>query len=241
MIASYVTLTSGSDQIRAYVARPDGPGPYPGVVAIPHAGNWDEYFREFTRRWADHGFIGICPNIFERAGHGTPDDVAARLRGEGGVADDTVVSDAEAAMNWVKAQPFSNGKVGITGHCSGSRHAVLAASRVEGFGAVGNLWGGRVIMTPEQLNPRTPVAPIDLTPNLNAPMIGLFGNEDRGPSPEQVNQHEAVLQQYGKTYVFYRYDGAGHAFFTYDRPSYRQEQAIDGWNKLEEFFRQYLA
>jgi carboxymethylenebutenolidase len=111
---------------------------------------------------------------------------------------------------------------------------------VPAFDVVGNLWGARVVMTPAQLNEKTPVAPIDLIPQLNAPMIGLFGNEDTSPSPAEVNQLEEALKANGKTYMFYRYDGAGLGFFYYDRPLYRQQQAMDGWNKLEDFFNQYL-
>jgi len=206
-----------------------------------HPPGWDEFFREFSRRFAEHGYIAICPNLFERFGHGTPDDVAARVRSEGGVADDSVVADAEAALAWVKAQPTSNGQVGIIGTCGGGRHAVLVASRAQGFGAVADLWGGGIVASPEQLTEKRPVAPIDLTPNLSAPLIGLFGNEDTGPSPAQVDQHEEALQQNGKTYMFHRYDGAGHGFFFYDRPNYRPQQAMDGWNKVVEFFNQHLG
>jgi carboxymethylenebutenolidase len=242
MVAGVSSITGGGgDPIHAYIARPDGPGPFPGVVLMHHPPGWDEFFREFSRRFAEHGYIAICPNLFERFGHGTPDDVGARVRSEGGVADDSVVADAEAALAWVKAQPTSNGKVGIIGTCGGGRHAVLVASRVQGFGAVADLWGGRVVMSPEQLNEKLPVAPIDLTPNLSAPLIGLFGNEDTGPSPAQVDQHEEALQQHGKTYMFHRYDGAGHGFFFYDRPTYRPQQAMDGWNKVVEFFNQHLG
>lgn len=231
----------GGDQIHAYIAQPDGPGPYPGVVLMHHPPGWDEFYREFSRRFAEHGYIAICPNLFERFGHGTPDDVAARVRSEGGVADDSVVADAEAALAWVKAQPTSNGQVGIIGTCGGGRHAVLVASRAQGFGAVADLWGGGIVASPEQLTEKRPVAPIDLTPNLSAPLIGLFGNEDTGPSPAQVDQHEEALQQNGKTYMFHRYDGAGHGFFFYDRPNYRPQQAMDGWNQVVAWFNQYLG
>jgi carboxymethylenebutenolidase len=117
---------------------------------------------------------------------------------------------------------------------------LLVASSVQGFDAVADLWGGGVIASPGQLNDKQPVAVIDLTPNLTAPLIGLFGNDDRGPNPEQVNQHEEVLKQQGKTYIFHRYDGAGHGFFYYHLPLYRQQQAMDGWDKVEDFFNQYL-
>lgn len=230
----------GGDSIHAYVARPDGPGPYPGVVLVHHLPGWDEFYQEFTRRFANHGFIAISPDLYCRDGHGTPDDVAAKVRAEGGAPDQRVVSDLEAAMRWLKEQPTSNGKVGIVGTCSGGRHAVLTASSVQGFDAVVDLWGGNVVMPPDQLNDKRPVAPIDLTPGLTAPLLGLFGNDDQSPSPEQVDQHEAVLKEQGKQYEFHRYDGAGHGFFYYDRPAYRQQQAMDGWNKVVAFFNQHL-
>ena len=80
-------------------------------------------------------------------------------------------------------------------------------------------------MSKEELNAKTPVAPIDMTKDLCCPLLGMFGNDDRAPSPEQVNQHEAELKKHGKTYEFHRYDGAGHGFFYWHRPLYRPEQA----------------
>jgi len=231
----------GGTPTHVYVARPDGAGPYPGLVLLAHAPGWDEYYREFSRRFAAHGFIATAPNIYERYGHGTPDDVAARARADGGLSDAEVIALSDASMKWVKAQPGSNGKVGIIGNCSSGRYAVLVASSIPGFDAVADLWGGRVVMTPEQLNEKTPVAPIDLTAQLNAPLIGIFGNDDMGPSPAQVDQHEAALKEYGKNYQFNRYDGASHAFMVYDRSSYRQQQAMDAWDKIEAWFKQYLA
>jgi len=243
MSASTVTINGfNGDPIKAYAAVPQGSGPFPGVVMIPHAPGWDEFCREFVRRLADHGFMAIVPNVFERYGPGTPDEQIARARADGYPSDASVIADAEAAMKWLKAQPQSNGKVGVTGPCSGGRHAVLVASSVPGFDAVVNLWGGNVVQPPEQLNEKQPVAPIDLIPNLTAPMLGIFGNDDRNPSPDMVNQLEAKLQENGKTYQFHRYDGAGHGIFYYHIPMfYRPQQAIDGWNKLLDWFQQYLA
>jgi len=242
IVAGITTIPGGNgDSIHAYVARPDGAGPYPGVVLVHHLPGWDEFYQEFARRFANHGFIAVAPDLYCRDGHGTPDDVAAKVRAEGGVADARVIADCEAAMRHLKGMPTSNGKVGITGTCSGGRHAVLVASSVEGFGAVADLWGGGVVASPDQLNEKRPVAPVDLTPNLTAPLLGLFGNEDQSPSPEQVNQHEQALQANGKAYAFHRYDGAGHGFFYYDRPAYRPQQAMDGWGKLHDFFKQHLG
>ncbi|MGH7081647.1 MAG: dienelactone hydrolase family protein, partial [Acetobacteraceae bacterium] len=103
------------------------------------------------------------------------------------------------------------------------------------------LWGGRVVMSKEELTPKQPTAPIEFTKYLSCPLLGLFGNEDRAPSPEQVDQHEAELKKHHKHYEFHRYDGAGHGFFYYDRPMYRIEQALDGWRKVLGFLQQHLA
>jgi len=167
------------DEITAYIARPISDDPVPGVVAVHHMPGWDEFYREFSERLARHGLFVICPNLYDRFGHGTPDDITAKVRSEGGVRDDTVVADCEAAANWLRAQPGSSGKVGIIGTCSGGRHALLTASRVSGFDAVADLWGGGVVMSKEELSDARPVAPIDYTAGLSAPLLGLFGNDDK--------------------------------------------------------------
>ena len=237
-----ITYAGGKgDQINAYVAKPLGEGRKGGIVLVHHMPGWDEFYREFANRLAFHGYNVICPNLYSRFGHGTPDDVTAKVRGQGGVPDETVIGDCEAGMKWLKALPDSNGKVGIIGTCSGGRHAVLTASSVAGFNAVVDCWGGGVVQAKDQLTPQQPVAPIDLTSKLEAPILGLFGNDDQRPSPADVNTHEAELKKQGKNYEFHRYDGAGHGFFYYDRPNYRQEQCMDGWSKIFPFFEKHLS
>ena len=231
----------GGDQIHAYVARPTGDEPAPGIVAVHHLPGWDEFYREFSDRLARHGYTVICPDLYCRFGHGTPDDVAAQVRAEGGAPDDGVVADCAAALSWLRALPNSNGKVGIIGSCSGGRHALLAASRVSGFDAVVDLWGGGVIQSAEELSPARPVSPVDYTADLSAPLLGIFGNDDRYPTPELVDQHEAELKRLGKAHEFHRYDGASHAFFYYHTPMYRPEQAMDAWGKVFTFFGDHLS
>jgi carboxymethylenebutenolidase len=237
-----ITYPGGNgDQIYAYVARPGTPGPHPGIVAVHHMPGWDEFYREFSDRLARHGYTVICPDLYSRYGHGAPDDIAAKVRGEGGVHDDSVVADLAAAREWLLAEPSSNGKVGIIGTCSGGRHALLTASRTQGFDAIADLWGGGVIMSNEELSPARPVAPIDYTADLNTPLLGIFGNDDKYPTPELVDQHEAELKRLGKDYEFHRYDGASHGFFYYQAPMYRPEAAMDAWEKVFDFFGSRLA
>ena len=240
--AETVTMTSANgDSINAYLARPLGKGPFPCMVLAHHMPGWDAWYREIAFKFALHGYLSISPNLFFRTGQGTPEDIAAKVRADGGVPDDQVVGDLAGALKYVHALKDVNGKVGIFGTCSGGRHAFLAACRAPGFDALVDCWGGNVVMRPDQLSPKTPVAPIDYTKDLSCPMLGLFGNDDTTPAPEQVNQHEAELKKYGKNYEFHRYDGAGHGFFYYHRPMYRQAQAVDGWEKVFAFLGKYLA
>jgi carboxymethylenebutenolidase len=82
---------------------------------------------------------------------------------------------------------------------------------------------------------------VDKTPNLSCPLLGLFGADDQHPSPEQVGELEQALKAAGKTYEFHSYEGAGHAFFSVNRPSYRVEAANDGWQRIWDFYGQYLS
>lgn len=243
MIAETVTIPGANgDLIHAYYSRPAGAGPFPGVVWLHHMPGWDEWSKEVSRKLAYHGYATIAPDLYCRVAHGSPDDVAAKARSEGGIPDAQVVGDAAACRDFLRSQANANGKAGVIGTCSGGRHTVLAASCSQGWDAAVDLWGGGVVMRQEDLTEKRPVAPIDYTRDLDCPLLGLFGNDDRAPTPEQVDLHEAELKKHGKTYEFHRYDGAGHGFFYYDRPqAYRAEQAVDGWKKVLDFFARNLG
>jgi carboxymethylenebutenolidase len=96
-------------------------------------------------------------------------------------------------------------------------------------------------MDESELNDKSPVAPLDFTRDLDCPLLGLFGEDDTSPSPEQVAIHEEVLRAHGKPYEFHMYPGAGHGFFYHNRPNYRQEQAVDGWGKVFAFLGRHLT
>lgn len=242
MLAEIVTVAGNDHElINAYYARPLGAGPFPAMVLIHHMPGWDAWYFEATRTFAAQGYVTLSPNLYFRAGHGTPDDVAARVRAEGGVADDQAVGDIEGSMRWLRSLPYVNGKVGVFGTCSGGRHAYLAACRTKGFDAVVDCWGGGIVMAPSDISPKRPVAPIDYTADLNCPILGIFGEQDRSPTPEHVAQLEAALKQHGKDYEFHMYPDAGHGFFYHNRPAYRQVQAVDGWSKVFDFLGRKLA
>jgi len=229
------------DEIEAYMARPLGSGLYPGVVVIHHMPGWDAATKEITRRFSHNGYIAIDPNLYTREGPGEPDDVAAVARAAGGAPDARVMGDVDGAAAHIRSLPYHNGKIGVIGFCSGGRQTYLSACTLNTFDAAVDCWGGRVIAPADQLTERQPVAPIDFTADLSCPLLGIFGQDDMSPTPEDVDLTEAELKKHGKTYEFHRYEGAGHGFFAVDRLSYRAVQATEAWVEVFKWFDKYLA
>src|SRR5690348_15651638 len=211
----------GGDEIEAYLARPEGDGPRGGVVVIHHMPGYDRSSKEIVRRFAELGYDAICPNLHHREAPGAaPDDAAAASRAQGGVPDERLLGDVGGAVTYLRALPSSNGKVATIGYCSGGRQSVLAACNLDLDAAV-DCYGAFVVGTPPPEFPLKVTDIVDQLGNLRCPLLGLFGNDDKYPTPEHVDELEGYLKQHGKTYEFHRYDGAGHAFFSVDRPSYR--------------------
>ena len=242
LIARTIRITGhAGDEIEAYLAQPEEGGRRGGVVVIHHMPGYDRGSKEKVRRFAELGYDAICPNLYWREAPGaSPDDAAAKARANGGVPDERLLGDVGGAASYLRGLPTSNGKVGVIGYCSGGRQSVLAACNLDVDAAV-DCYGAFVTGTPPEGFPLRIGNLVDQLPNLKAPLLGLFGNEDQYPSPEQVDELEAILRKQGKQFEFHRYDGAGHAFFSSDRPSYRVEAANDGWERIEAFFGQYLG
>jgi carboxymethylenebutenolidase len=189
---------------------------------------YDRATKEIVRTFGVYGYAALLPNLFHRyAPPGTSSgDAAAAARAAGGVPDEQLLGDAQGAIDHLRARPESNGKVGVIGYCSGGRQTFLVACTLDVDAAVDCYGGG---------------ADVSLAPDLRCPLLGLFGNEDGRPSPADVDELEAALRANGKTFDFHRYDGAGHAFFSVDRPSYSLDAAKDGWKQIWSFFGRELS
>jgi carboxymethylenebutenolidase len=242
MMAETISITGhGGDRVEAYLARPLGPGPYGSVVVIHHLPGYDEPTKEITRKFASHGYLALCPNLFSREAPGaSPDDAAATARARGGVPDDRLVGDVAGAVDYLRALPSSNRKAATIGYCSGGRQSFLAACSLQLDAAV-DCYGAFVAGAPLE-GSQLKAGPIaHLAEDLSCPLLGLFGEEDQHPSPSEVAELDEILNDAGKTHEFHSYPGAGHAFFAVNRPAYRPEAASDGWQRIWDFFGRYLA
>ena len=196
LIAEEVRITGhGGDEINAYLARPAGPGPFPGVGVIHHMPGWDEATTEIARRFAAHGYIAIVPNLHYREGpDASPDDAAAASRAAGGVPDGRFLGDLKGALDHVSALKEHNGLSGVIGYCSGGRQAFLAACTLEIDAAV-DCYGAFVVGEPPEGMPLQVTPIVHLAKDIRCPLLGLFGNEDKFPSPEQVDELEEELKR----------------------------------------------
>ncbi len=232
----------GGDEIEAYLAVPDDGATARGsVVVIHHMPGYDSSSKEIVRKFAANGYAGLMPNLYYREAPGaSPDDAAATARANGGVPDERLVGDVAGAADYLRSLQSSNGKVGVIGYCSGGRQSFLAACSLNLDAAV-DCYGAFIMSSPPEGMPLK-AGPIgDLAPQLSCPLLGLFGADDKYPTPEETAELSKVLDEQSKPHEFHTYDGAGHAFFSVDRPAYRPEAANDGWQKIWDFYRRYLA
>ncbi len=240
--AETITITGhGGDEIEAYRATPLAEGPRGGIVWIHHMPGYDRETKEFVRRLAVDGYHVVAPNLYSREAPGAaPADAAAAARAAGGVPDERLVGDVAGAIEHLRTLPGANGKFGVIGHCSGGRHAFLAACSLP-FDAAVDCYGAFIVDDPPEGMPKAMKPILNLAPQLSCPMLGLFGLDDIFPTPEAVATLDAELTKLGKPHEFHSYEGAGHSFFSVDRPAYRPEAAVDGWRRIGAFFTTQLG
>jgi carboxymethylenebutenolidase len=150
------------------------------------------------------------------------------------VPDEQVLSDLDAGMAWAERNGGDTSRLGITGFCWGGRITWLYAAHQPKVKA-GVAWYGRLVGDSSEL---TPTFPVDMTSQLNAPVLGLYGGQDQGIPLEDVEKMRAALKAAGSHSTIHVYPEAPHAFYADYRPSYRKDAAEDGWRRLHAWFKQ---
>src|SRR5688572_16360820 len=212
MTARTITIRGHNKQeIEAYIAQPVDRGPSPGVLVFHHMPGYDRESKEACRTFAVRGYTALMPNLFHRYAPGAKwPDAAAAAREAGGVPDEQAMGDGRGAIEHLRSLADANGKIGVIGYCSGGRQTYIAACTLDVDAAVDCYGGGVVVDDPGQLTPQRPVAPLDMTPNMRCPLLGLFGDLDGNPTPEHVARTRKELEVHGKAFEFFQYPEAGH-------------------------------
>ncbi len=216
-----------------FVSRPDGEGPFPGIVVAQHREGIDGFVKEMTNRLALMGYVAVAPEIYHRDGPDCQDEGPTRANR---LQDPTVMVDINASVDFLKGLPYVRAnRIGIVGFCQGGRVAYLMAGVNPEFKVCVSYYGGGLFAA-RGGGP----SPFERTPQINCPVLGHFGTDDVNPSPDDVRKLDAELTKYGKAHDFYSYSGAGHAFMNFDAESYRADADRISWPRTLEFLKKYL-
>jgi carboxymethylenebutenolidase len=243
MPGSMVTLEVDGAPMRTYLAVPDGEGPFPAIALGQHRLGIDVFMRDRCNRLADAGFAAAAPDLYHRSWAPEQfDEVTALPRGDehaesilrplsGKMHDEEIVHDMNAALSLLKEQPqVGSSPLGVLGFCMGGRVAYLMATRNARLKATACFYPGNVF-TPRGGGP----APFAASDRIMSPMIGLFGNLDTGPSPEDVERIDKELTRLQVEHEFHAFDGVAHAFMDPTAAIYSQAVADEAWSKAIAF------
>jgi carboxymethylenebutenolidase len=240
LVAGDVTVKSGNDTLPAYQARPEAAGKYPVIVVISEIWGLHEYIRDVARRFAKEGFYAIAPELFQREGgvsHLT--DVQEILKIVLNVPRKQVLQDLSATAAYARGQAAAvANRVGVTGFCWGGSTTMQYAAHDQGLRAAVAWYGPP--NRPYKDEPQ-PVTGFDVAKDIKCAFLGLFGEEDKNPPPDDVRKFEALLKQHNQNVEMMIYPNAGHAFHADYRQSYRPEAAKDAWGRCVEWFKRHLS
>lgn len=242
LVTRQVTFAApdGAD-LPAYVARPEGAGPFPVVIVASEIFGLHAYIQDVCRRLARQGYAAMAPGYFLRAGDPAPlSDFAEILPIVNASGHDQVMGDTGAALAWLGVQPWADvSRAGITGFCWGGT-VVWMACAAHPFRA-GAAWYGR-LAAPAQGGEAGRPWPVDVADRLRGPVLGLYAENDRGIPLETVEAMRAALAQAGRgDSEIVVYPGTEHGFHADYRPSYDAAAAADGWARMSALFAERLG
>jgi carboxymethylenebutenolidase len=240
LIAGEVSIPTTDGPIPAYRAMPATGNSFPVVLVVQEIFGVHEYIRDICRRFAKLGHLAVAPELFAHQGDVSKmsdiNDILSKVVSK--VPDAQVMSDLDATVAWAdRSSKGDIAKLGITGFCWGGRIVWLYAAHNPQLKA-GVAWYGRLVGRANELQPKHP---IDVAASLKAPVLGLYGGDDSGIPLDTVEQMRKALKAQASPSEIIVYPNTPHGFHGDYRPSYRKEQAEDGWKRLQEWFKKHSA
>jgi carboxymethylenebutenolidase len=229
-----VPVKDGS--IPAYRAMPDKGGPFPTVLVIHEAWGVHEHIKDVCRRLAKAGYFAIAAELWARQGNAAEvKDIEETRKLMASVPTDQVISDLDAAVAYAKSTGKADtGKLAVTGFCWGGFATWMYAAHNPGLKAAVSWYG-----SDRKITELTPQNPVDIAGNVKCPVLALYGGADQSIPQDTVEKRQAACKAAGKTCEFVIYPDTPHGFNADYRPSYRAEQAKDGWEKMLAWFKNH--
>ncbi len=226
MTARTIQVATTEGGMPVYDVHPDT-DPRGAVVVVQEAFGVNDHIEDVTRRFAAEGYRAVAPHLFYRTGdprlpYDDFDQVRPHLAGltAGGLAD-----DLDATIGYLADAGFAGSRVGIVGFCMGGSVTLYAATR-QRLGAAVSFYGGGVAEGRFGLPPL-----VELAPSLQAPWLGLYGDQDQSIPVDQAEALRAAASRADVPTELVRYPDAGHGFHCDARGSYHEPSARDAWSR----------
>ena len=233
-MADKITLEIDGAEVAALFAKPAGDGPFGGVVVTYHRGGMDGFSHWLVEELAGQGFVAICPDHFHWMPPG--EDLENRKTY---LHDTRLALDLAVARGYLECLPeVDGGRIAIIGHCMGGRTTFLGAACDEHYKAACAWYSGGMFNAQGPDGP----SPFERIGDIACPVMGFFGNEDKNPSPEDVDKFDAALTAAGVEHEFHRYDNTGHGFMDPSNTrSYVEDSATDSWARALKFLNERIG
>jgi carboxymethylenebutenolidase len=225
-VGQIVVFASNGSQASGYLAVPEA-GSGPGVVVIQEWWGLVDHIKDICDRLAKEGFVALAPDLYHGATTKSPDEAGKLMMA---LRIDEAEKDLAGAINYLLTHSATTGaKVGTIGFCMGGALSLYAATKNPKVGACIVFYGGHPNVKPD-------------LPNLQAPVLGIYGANDRSITPAVVKELQRQLESLGKSIEVHIYENADHAFFNDTRPQvYNAEASADAWRRSLAFLRQHLS
>jgi carboxymethylenebutenolidase len=226
MKTEMVSFASNGETTDGFMARPDGEGPFPGVIVIQEWWGLNDNIKDIAQRFAAEGFAALAPDLYHGKVTSEPNEAQKAMMA---LDMNRASKELAKAAEWLASQPYTQGRgIGATGFCMGGGLALALATESPHIKAVAPFYGG---------NPN----PIDKVANIQGPVFAVYAENDAWVNDAMRQALEAALRQQGKQVETKTYPGTEHAFFNDSRPEvYREEAAKDAWEKVLALFRENL-
>ncbi len=231
IVAESIELkVEGSTPMGAYVARPAGGGPPPGLLVFQEAFGVNSHIRNVTERFAHEGYVAIAPELFHRTAplgfEGNYKDFPSVMPHYQALTNEAAEANVRATYDWLHSNSqVKQDRISSVGFCMGGRVSFLANSVVPLRGAVSFYGGG--------------IAPglLDRAAKLHGPSLLIWGGLDKHITADHRKAVADALTAQRKTYVNVEFSNADHAFFCDERAAYEPNAARQSWALTLEFLR----
>ena len=223
-----VSYKSGDETVQGILYTPPGKGPFPALIVIHEWWGLNDWVKDQASKLAGQGYEALAIDLYREKVATTPEMAHELMRG---VPDDRAKRDLHAAFEFLESQPNVNKKrIGAIGWCMGGGYA-LDVALDEPTLAADVINYGHLVTDPAEIK------------KIDAPILGLFGAQDQGITPDDVHKFEAAMKQQGKKIEIKIYEDAGHAFENpnnKNKPGYRPDDAADAWQRTSNFLAENL-